>query len=101
MALVVQSEAYSLASAEVDGLAEILEVPETLDLVLENVGVHEQVLPEEVAVDFVLLASVQVSQSSVAVEKSNIVTTHMSKIVRNKWKQLFLLVVFIFNCCFN
>lgn len=67
MAQVVPSETYSLASAVVDGLAESLEAPETLDLVLENAGVHEPVLLELVAAaDLALLASEQVSQSSIA-----------------------------------
>lgn len=62
----VPSEAYSLASVEVDGPAESLEAPETLDLVLGNAAVHEQVLLEVVAADLALLAFVQASQSSVA-----------------------------------
>lgn len=75
MAQVVPSEAYSLASAEVDGLAESLEAPETLGFVLGNVGVHEQVLLEVAAADLVLLACVQAFQSSVAAKKKKIIYT--------------------------
>lgn len=61
----VPSEAYSLASAEVEGAAEILEASVTLGLALEKAGVREESLLEVVAV-LAQLAFVQVSQSSIA-----------------------------------
>ena len=64
----VPSEAYSLASAEVEGAAEILEASVTLGLALEKAGVHEESLLE-VAAALAQLVFVQVSQSSVAVQK--------------------------------
>ena len=64
----VPSEAYSLASAEVEGAAEILEASVTLGLALEKAGVHEESLLE-VAAALAPLAFVQVSRSSIAVRK--------------------------------
>lgn len=60
----VPSEAYSLASAEEEA-AEILEASVTLGLVLEKAGVREESLLEVVAA-LAQLASVRVSQSSIA-----------------------------------
>lgn len=63
----VPFEAYSLASAEVEWAAEILEASATLGLVLGKAGVHAEGLLEVVpAAGLALLAFVQVSQSSVA-----------------------------------
>lgn len=64
----VPFEAYSLASAEVEGAAEILEASVTLGLALEKAGVHEENLLEVVAA-LAQLVFVQVSQSSIAVQK--------------------------------
>lgn len=64
----VPSEAYSLASAEVEGAAEILEASVTLGLALEKAVVREESLLEVVAA-LAQLAFVQVSQSSIAVQK--------------------------------
>lgn len=61
----VPFEAYSLASAEVEGAAEILEASVTLGLALEKAGVHEVNLLEVVAAP-AQLVFVQVSQSSIA-----------------------------------
>lgn len=61
----VPFEAYSLASAEVEGAAEILEASVTLGLALEKAGVREESLLE-VAAALARLAFVQVSQSSIA-----------------------------------
>lgn len=64
----VPSEAYSLASAEVEGAAEILEASVTLGLALEKAGVRAESLLE-VAAALAQLAFVQVSQSSIAARK--------------------------------
>lgn len=61
----VPSEAYSLASAEVEGAAESLEASVTLGLALGKAEVHGEILLGVVAA-LAQLAFVQVSQSSVA-----------------------------------
>lgn len=72
----VPFEAYSLASAEVEWAAEILEASVTLGLVLGKAGVHAGGLLEVVpAAGLAQLAFVQVSQSSVAVRKQIHVST--------------------------
>lgn len=63
----VPSEAYSFASAEEEA-AEILEASVTLGLALEKAGVREESLLEVVAA-LAQLASVQVSQSSIAAQR--------------------------------
>lgn len=62
------SEAYSLASAEVEGAAESLEASVTLGLALGKAEGHGEILLGGVAA-LAQLAFVQVSQSSVAVQK--------------------------------
>lgn len=64
----VPSEAYSLASAEVEGAAETLEASVTLGLALGKAEVHGEILLGVVAA-LAQLAFVQVSQSSIAVRK--------------------------------
>lgn len=64
----VPSEAYSLASAEVEGAAETLEASVTLGLALGKAEVHGEILLGVVAA-LAQLAFVQVSQSSIAVQK--------------------------------
>lgn len=64
----VPSEAYSLASAEVEGAAETLEASVTLGLALGKAEVHGEILLGVVAA-LAQLAFVKVSQSSIAVRK--------------------------------